>query len=441
MPPIMKAVPRRLLAAGLLVLATGWSAQAVEIERVRGPETGVEGLLVEDRTNPIVTVRIAFEGGALAERDGEEGLANLLSTMLNEGAGNLDAEAFQDRLDALGARFFASSSRESFRVGVSALSDRLPQAVELLALALNEPRFDDDPLARMKRQVATSLEASRDTPRARARRQVAGFVWGDHPYARDDDGDPAIVRAADADDLRAVHGRLIGRDNAVVGAVGAIDAAELEGIIDRLFAELPAERQVADIPDAAPRTGLEETIRMPGSQASIRAVLPAPRREDDDFFAAYLVNHILGGGSFTSRLFKELREDRGLTYGAGSGIATYDRGALWSASVSTRPENVDEARDVLLGEIERMAREGPTEAELAAAKAYVKGAYAINNLASSRSIAGVLLGLQENGLGDDYLERREALIDAVTIEDARAAAARYLSVQPTVITVLPEAAG
>ena len=431
----------RILLALAFLLVAPWSASAIEIERVRAPETGVEGLLVEDRTNPIVTLRISFLGGALSEEEDERGLAYLLSTMLNEGAGPLDAEAFQDRLDALGARFFASSGREGFRVGISALADRLPEAVDLLALALNEPRFDDDPLERMKRQVATSLDASLNTPRSEAQRRVSELIWGAHPYARHGRGEPSVVRAAEAEDLRDMHARLIARDNAVVGAVGAIDGETLGGVIDRLFAALPEEAGVSAVPPAGPATGLDETIRLPGSQATIRVVLPAPLREEDDFFAAFLVNHVLGGGTFTSRLFEELREDRGLTYGAGSGIATYDRASMWSASVSTRPENVDEAREVLLAEIERMAREGPTAEELAEAKAYVKGSYAINNLASSSSIAGVLLGLQENGLGDDYLERRGALIDAVTLEDARAAAARYLSVEPTVITVLPEAAG
>ena len=154
------------LAAGAALAASLLAAPAlaIDIVEVEGPETGVEGLLVEDRTNPIVTLRIAFEGGGLQDPHGREGLTNLLSTMLDEGAGDLDSAAFQERLDMLGVRFSASSGAESFRIGVSALADRFDEALDLLALALNEPRFDEEPLARMKRQVATSLEASRDTP-------------------------------------------------------------------------------------------------------------------------------------------------------------------------------------------------------------------------------------------------------------------------------------
>ena len=424
---------------GIVLAATLWAAPAlaVEIVEVKGPETGVEGLLVEDRSNPIVTLRIAFEGGGLSDPEGREGLAELLSTMLDEGAGDLGSAAFQERLDALGARFFASSESESFRLGVSALSDRFDEAVDLLALALNEPRFDAEPLARMKRQLATSLAARQGTPRAEAGRRAREIVWGDHPYARDASGDPDVVRAATADDLRETAERLFAREGAHVAAVGAISADEVEAAIDRLFASLPETGGAAPVPDTEPRLGLDETIELPGEQASIRVVLPAPKREDEDFFPAYLVNHVLGGGTFTSRLFDELRERRGLTYGAGSGIAAREGAATWNASVSTRPENVEEARAVLLGEIERMAEEGPSEAELEAAKAYVKGSYAINNLASSGSIAGVLLGLQTNDLGADYLERREALIDAVDVEDARRVAAEYLAAEPTVITTLP----
>ena len=416
-------------------------ALAIEIVEVKGPDTGVPGLLVEDRTNPIVTIRIAFEGGGLTDPEGKEGLSNLLSSMLDEGAGDLDSAAFQERLDALGVRLFASSGDESFRIGISTLADRLDEAVEMLALALNEPRFDAEPLARMKRQIASSLEARVNTPRAKASERVRELVWGDHPYARSADGDPAVIRAATADDLEAARERLFARDTAHVAAVGAISADELAETIDALFASLPETGGDTAIPEVEARQGLDEVLRMPSQQASVRVILPAPNRDDEDFFAAYLVNHVLGGGTFTSRLFKELREDRGLTYGAGSGLSTRDAAATWNASVSTRPENVEEARAILLAEIERMATEGPTEAELEAAKAFVKGTYAINNLASSRAIAGVLLGIQTNDLGTDYIERREALIDAVTIEDARRVAARYLSAEPSIITVLPGSEG
>ena len=430
---------RSLLLTATLLVAT--PALAVEIVPVEGPETGVPGLLVEDRTNPIVTLRMSFEGGALAELEGEDGLVRLLSSLMDEGAGDLDATAFQDRLDQLGVRFFASGGGSSFRIGFSALSDRFDEAVELVASALNEPRLDSEPVARMKRQLASSLRASQNTPRAEAGRRVARLVWGDHPYGDDRSGDPAVIEAATADDLRGVLGRIVARDNATVAAVGAIDEAQLEVAIDRIFADLPEAADVPEIAETSPTLGVEETLTLPGAQASLRVVLPAPKRDDPDFFAAYLVNHVLGGGTFTSRLYEELREKRGLTYGAGSGISPRDAASSWSASVSTRPENLEEARAIMLGEIERMAAEGPTEEELAAAKAYVKGAYAISNLDSSGSVARVLLGIQEQDLGIDYIDRRGALIDAVTIEDARRVAAKYLGAEPTVITVLPEGQG
>ena len=435
---LRSAVAALLVALGAALASP---ALAIDIVEIDGPETGVPGLLVEDRANPIVTLRIAFDGGSLIERTGEEGLVNLLSTMLDEGAGDLDSETFQERLDALGVRFSADAQRESFRLGVSALEGRFDEAIELLALAMNEPRFDAEPLARMKRQLASSLDARNGTPRARTQREVAALVWGDHPYARSADGDAEVVRSADPDALRAIRERLFARDNATVAMVGAITPEEAAAAIDRLFAGLPESSGVEPVPPAAPRLGLDETFEVPGQQASLQVVLPAPKREDEDFFAAFLVNHVLGGGTFTSRLYDELREKRGLTYGAGSGIATREAGATWNASVSTRPENAEEARRILVAEIERMAREGPTEEELEAAKAFVKGTYAINNLSSSASVAGVLLGIQRADLGTDYIDRREALIDAVTIEDARRVAAEYLAAEPTIITVMPETAG
>lgn len=431
----------RPLIASLALVITVVPARAVEIERVTAPETGVEALLVEDRSNPIVTLRVAFPRGALIEAEGEEGLVNLLSAMLDEGAGDLDSAAFQDRLDLLGVRFSASSGAEGFRVGVSALEDRFPEAVDLLASALGEPRLDAEPLARMKRQLAQSLRASRATPRSEAGERMRELIWGDHPYGRSADGEPDVIAAATADDLERIRTRLLVREDAAVAAVGAIDADGLAEAVDRIFAALPERSDAAPVPEAEPKLGMDETLTLPGGQASIQVVLPAPKRDEEDFFAAHLVNHVLGGGTFTSRLYRELREERGLTYGASSGIRARDAGATWSASVSTRPENAEVARDLLLTEIERMATEGPTEEELAAAKAFVTGSYAISNLGSSGAVAGVLLGIQDHDLGLDYISRREELIDAVTIEDARRVAARYLGAEPTVITVMPEARG
>ena len=421
-------------------LAMALPARAIEIEPVVAPETGVEALVVEDRTNPIVTLRIAFPHGALAEGEDERGLSRLLSSLLDEGAGELDAVAFQDRLDALGVRFFASAGSEGFRAGVTALEDRFPQAVAMLALALGEPRFDAEPTARMKRQLVSSIRASRATPRAEAAARVRELLWGDHPYARDRDGDPETILAATPDDLRRMADRLFVREGASVAVVGSIDPEAAAAAVDRVFAALPDRSDAEPVPPTEPALGLDEVLEMPGGQASIRAVLAAPARDDPDFFPAYLVNHVLGGGSFTSRLYAELREKRGLTYGASSGLSPREAASTWQASVSTRPDNADEARAILLGEIERMAREGPTEEELAAAKAFVKGSYAIENLDTSGSVAGALLGIQENDLGLDYIERRDELIDAVTIEDARRVAAAYLGRTPTVITVLPEGA-
>ena len=421
----------------VLLVGLGIPAWAVDIVEVEGPQTGVSALLVEDRSVPIVTLRLSFRGGSLIEKEGEEGLVELLSTMMNEGAGDLTGPEFQERLDELGIRFFASAGRESFRVGVSALETRFDEAIELLALALNDPRFDAEPLGRMKEQLSSSLRASRATRRSEVSQELRELIWGDHPYARPSGGEPDVIEAATADDLRGLSERLFARDNAVVGAVGAIDPEQLASAIDRVFADLQKKADTIDVPFASPTLGLEREIALPGSQAAVQVTLPAPMREDEDFFAAYLVNHVLGGGTFTSRLYEELREKRGLTYGAGSSIATYDYGANWSAGVQTRPDNVDEVRRILLSEIERMAREGPTKEELERAKAFVKGSYAINNLNTSRSVAGVLLAIQEGDLGLDYIDRREDLIDAVTIEDAKAAAAKYLGAEPTVIVTLP----
>jgi zinc protease len=165
--------------------------------------------------------------------------------------------------------------------------------------------------------------------------------------------------------------------------------------------------------------------------------MPGKKREDRDFFAAYLVNHILGGGTFSSRLYSEIREKRGLTYGIGSSIVTQDHTAYIGAGFGTRSDQAADALELTLAEIEKMAKEGPSPEELELAKKYVIGSYAINNLDTSSKIADVLVGLQSSGLGINYIDDRVEYINSVTLEDAKRVAAEMLSGKPTVITIGP----
>ncbi|MBC8131070.1 MAG: insulinase family protein [Rhizobiaceae bacterium] len=436
----MNMISRCTGAAGMALtvsLSFAAPAAAVEIQEVTSPG-GIRALLVEDYTNPLIAVNFAFKGaGTTADAPGKEGTGNLLTGLLDEGAGEIESLAFQEKLDELGVSLSYDASYDNFTGSFRTLVENEAEAFELLRLSINAPRLDEEPVARIRAQIETGIVASENDPGELASKAWRRTVFPGHPYSRPSEGTVDTLKSVTREDLESFRAKGFGKDNLVVGVVGAIDAEALGAELDAVFGALPAEADLAVVPEASPVTGKTEAVTLDVPQTTIQFALPGIKREDDDFFAAYLVNHVLGGGSFSSRLYQEIREKRGLAYGANSFLASYDHSAVLGASTATRADKAQESIDIIRAEMKRMANEGPTEDELAKAKAYVKGAYAIQNLSSSLSIASTLVGIQLDDLGIDYIDERQRLIDAVTMDDVRRIAGRLLSVDPTVITVGP----
>ncbi len=410
------------------------------IQEVRSP-SGVTAWLVEDYTVPIVAIRFVFEGGATQDPAGKEGLMGLMSGLFDEGAGDLDSDAFQLALDEAGAEMSFNAGRDGVSGSMRLLAEKRREALDLLALAVNRPRFDQAPLERIRAQVVAGIEASSRDPETQAGIAFSRALYGDHPYGRREDGTPQTLATITADDLRAAHARIFARGKLHVAVVGAIDAAAVAQELDRLFGALPAEPDLVPVADVEPKLAQEVRVDYPLPQTTIRLAYPGVKRDDPDFFAATLMNQVLGGGTFSSRLFEEVREKRGLTYGVGSGLSTSRHSAALSIGTSTNADRAAETLAVIREVVAKMAAEGPTEDELADAKRYLIGSYAINNLDSSSSIARTLVTLQVEGLGIDYIRRRPALIGAVTREDAAAMARRLLSAEPAIMILGPATNG
>lgn len=443
----MTAMPRLLPRLAAVVgcsllgaLSTPAPAEAVEIREVTSPG-GIRALLVEDYTNPLVAVNFAFEGaGATADAAGREGTANLLTGLLDEGAGDIGSREFQEKIDELGIGLNFDASYDNFTGSFRTIVENEDEAFDLLRLTLNRPRFDDEPLARIRAQIMTGIVANENDPGELVSKAWRETVYPNHPYSRPSEGTKESLQAIGKEDLQRFRDRGFARDNLVVGVVGAIDEQALGAELDRVFGALPAKAQLPAVPDVRPVTGKTVAVPLDLPQTQIRFALPGVKRDDTDFFAAYLMNHIFGGGTFTSRLFQEVRERRGLAYGANSFLASYDHSAVLGVSTATRADKAQESVSIIKAEMKRLATQGPSEDELARAKAFVKGSYAIQNLDSSLSIASTLVGIQLDDLGLDYIDRRQGLIDAVSMEDVKRLASRLLSAEPTVVTVGPAGA-
>ena len=439
-----KSIPQRLagpavtlvLSVLFLILPAIAARAAVAIQEVKS-ESGVTAWLVEDYTLPIVAVRFVFDGGSSQDPAGKEGLANLMTGLFDEGAGDLDSDAFQTRLDDAGAEMSFSETRDGIYGAMRMLSEHEDEAFDLLRLAVTAPRFDQAPIDRIRSQIVADIISTRNDPDTIAGNKWAEALYGSHPYARRDEGTKESLATVTADDLRAAHRAMFARGGLHVAVVGAIDAETLKRKLDAVFGGLPERQKLTPVPDVAPKLGKELQVNYDRPQTSLQLAFPGVPRAAPDFYAAAVMNEILGGGTFTSRLFEEVREKRGLAYSVDSGLMNRRHTSALLISTATRSDRAAETLQVIRDVVKRMAEQGPTEAELAAAKEYLVGAYAINNLNSSGSIAATLVELQLDDLGRDYIERRSAYINGVTLDEVKAVARKLLSVDPATLIVGP----
>ena len=416
----------RLRTAALITLALFIAAPAVSamtIEKIVSP-SGIEAWLVREHSVPLVALNYAFHGGSTQDDPDKAGTANLAADLLDEGAGDLDGKAFHERLESHAIELGFRVARDYFHGSLRTLNDHREEAFDLLHLALSAPRFDADAVERVRGQVLSSLRRESTSPNSIASRRWWETAFPDHPYGRESQGSLDSVPRITVADLRDYVRRAFARNGLSISIVGDVDAKTAGALIDRAFAGLPAETDLRPVADASPRgLGRRIVINLDVPQAAVTFGGPGLARHDPDFMAGYVVNHILGGGTFTSRLYREVREKRGLAYGVSDSLVWFRRAAVVYGATATRADRTSEALAIVERETKRMAESGPTADELAAAKAYLKGAYALS-LDSSPKIAAQLTQIQLDKLGIDYIERRGALIDAVSIEDAKRAAKR-----------------
>jgi zinc protease len=310
----------------------------------------------------------------------------------------------------------------------------MDDAFELTRLAITEPRFDEEPVGRIKGQIISGLKRGQTDPQEIARKAFAKSLFGDHPYGQFVEGTPETVGALNGADLDAFRKRVLAKDNLHVAVVGAIGEEKLASVLDTIFGGLPDKADLRPVQEIKPDAGKNEHVALGVPQTVIRIGGAGLKRDDPDFIPAYIANHILGGGTFSSRLYNEIREKRGLAYSVGTGLIPYDHSGAYVAAAATRSDAANEAIDIMKAEIERFAAEGPSEEELRKAKAYLTGNYALR-FDASRKIARQLIGIQIDNLGIDYIATRNSLIEAVTIEDIKRAAKRLFGGPISVVTV------
>lgn len=412
-----------VLIAGmaLLSLASAPSHAAAKIQRLVSPG-GIEAWFVQDATVPLIAMEYAFSGGAAQDPAGKSGLGNMVAGLLDEGAADLDSKTFHERLERRAIELSFSSARDYFRGSLRMLKDNKDEAFDLLRLALTSPRFDAADIERIRSQVVSSLRRETTNPTSLASRKFLEVAFGDHPYSRQSNGTLDNVAKVEVADLKDYVRRVIAKDTLRIAVVGDIDAETLGKLLDKTFGGLPAKASLTPIPDVvAARPPQRSLISLDVPQTVVTFGGPGVRRHDPNFMAAFVVNHILGGGGLSSRLYKEVREKRGLAYSISESLLWMDRSALFVGTTGTRSDRAGETIDAIEQEVRRMAEEGPTQKELDEAKSYLKGSQMLA-LDTSSKLASALLQYQLDKLPIDYIEKRNAIVDAVTLDDAKKAA-------------------
>ena len=419
----------RRAAVAALVTVLAWlpaaGASAIDIKELTTP-LGIKAWLVEDKSAPVVALSFSFAGGTASDPAGQSGVTSLMAALLTDGAGALDAQAFRRRQEDAAASLGFGASLDRLSGSLRVLSTNRDEGFELLRLAFTQPRFDADMVEQRRAQTIALINQADQRPQSVAGRTLMATLFAGHPYAADPEGTREDLKTLTPVMLKRRAAALMLRSGLIVSAVGDIGEAELARQLDRAFGSLvvgtvpplPPEWK----PPMRPRTLV---VERPVPQSTALMALPGIARDDPDWYAAVMMNHVLGGGGQQSRLFYEVRDKRGLAYGVSTVLRTYKRAALLVISTASANERVAEAIRVIRAEFVRLRTEGITEQELADAKTYLNGALALS-LDSSGSIASLMQALQIDGLPSDHLTKRTALIGAVKLDDVRRVARRLL---------------
>ncbi|MBN2740856.1 MAG: insulinase family protein [Rhodobacteraceae bacterium] len=417
-------LPARLALAGLFALILALPARAIEIQQVTSPG-GIKAWLVENHDIPFIALDIAFKGGASLDAPGKRGAINLMTATLEEGAGQMDSQQFAEAQESLAAQFGFDVGDDSLDISARMLTENRDKSVNLLRSALINPRFEQTAIDRVRAQVLSIIASDQTDPNAIAAKTMRKLAFGDHPYGSSLNGTVDSVKALTQEDMFDAKARVMSRDHMVVSVVGDITPAELGPMLDHLLGDLPAKGAAMPATITPDLTGGVTTVDFDSPQSVVIFAQKGIAMTDPDFFAAYVLNQILGAGGFSSRLMDEVREKRGLTYGIASYLVDKDLAKTWQGSFASANEKVAQAISVVKEQWAKAATGKVTDKELQDTKTYLTGAYPLR-FDGNGTIAGIMTGMQLNGMPISYIDTRNDKVNAVTKADIARVAKRIL---------------
>ncbi len=391
-------------------------------------EKGARVFFVEAHELPMIDIKVIFDAGSSRDKT-SSGLAVLSNDLLSEGAAGKSVDEISNGFESLGAVYGSNAGYDSASVSLRSLSDRskLVPALKNLIDVLALPDFPETAFERERNRMLIGLRSKKQSPAALAKDAYYEALYDQHPYARPSEGTEESLQAIKLDDLKAFHKKHYLANNAVIAMVGDISRKQADKIAEQLTEKLPVGEKQKSIPKVTELNKAKTIyIEHPSGQMHILMGQPGLKRGDADYFPLYVGNHVLGGGGMTSRLFKEIREKRGLSYSAYSYFNPMREAGPFLSSLQTRADQADEAITVLNDNLKLFIDQGPTEEELIASKKNITGGFPLR-LASNSKILSYLSVIGFYGLPLDYLETFNANIEAVTVEQIKDAFKRRLN--------------
>ena len=400
---------------------------ASEVVEITAPKSGIKAYWMQEKSNPIVSMSFVFANSG-SVRDVKRGTANFVAAMLTEGNEQLSSQSFKEKLEEYAIGISFSADKDDFSGSMVTLKENLPLAKDLLHKALVAPRMDETDFVRIKNQILQSLEYLREKPQHRLRELTNKEIFGDHAYAYEPLGQTNDIKTISVEGLRAFIKGNLTRDRIYAGIAGDISREEAEKLIDEVFADLPEKGNDKEviIPEIDFSAREVDTVDEKLPQVLTAIVAPSVERLDRDFYPLYIANYVFGGAGLNSRVNQAAREKEGLTYGAHTGMSLLYWAPHLVGGFSTTPQNFERMSKIFADEWQKMGTEGISKEELTAAKNYLINSYNLR-FADIGTLSAILVSMQKENLGIDFLQKRNFYVEQVTLERVNRAAKKYFS--------------
>jgi zinc protease len=404
---------------------------------------GLRILLMEAHAVPMVSMQLVMPAGSRFDPVGKGGTASLLATMLTDHTEKHTREAWAAALDAEAIQLGASSDRDGLGLSLMVLKEALPAGINAFSEALLSPGWNSERFVLIKEDTLSAAQKALEEPGVRASEATSRLLFPGHPYGHRPDGNPESLKKITLTDLKTLYANQVRPEGALLAVSGDITMPELLKLLKPLLADWKGvpEQQLFEISKADDVHGVKKQIEMQTSQTLSQLSRLGPARRDADFFPAFVLNHILGGGGFGSRLMQEVREKRGLVYGVYSYFIPLATSGPFIITLQTRADQAEEAENVVRSVLQELFSGEITRKELKDAKANLTGSFA-QRMDSNRERVGLMSMIGFYGMPLDYLQVWTQKVESVTLADIKIAANAYLDPkQWNLLRVGPETGG